>query len=49
MDSATITSKSQITLPKSVREALGADVGDKIMFYYNDSLPESTYMKEVTL
>lgn len=32
MDSATITSKSQITLPKSVREALGADVGDKIMF-----------------
>jgi antitoxin PrlF len=29
---ATITSKGQITLPKPIRQALGANLGDKIAF-----------------
>jgi antitoxin PrlF len=29
---ATITSKGQITLPKSIRQALGVDVGGKVSF-----------------
>ncbi len=32
MDEATLTSKSQITVPKAVREALGVGPGDKIQF-----------------
>jgi antitoxin PrlF len=32
MEEATLTSKSQITVPKAVREALGAVPGDKIRF-----------------
>ena len=29
---ATVTSKGQITLPKSIRQALGADAGSKLSF-----------------
>lgn len=29
---ATITSKGQITLPKSIRQVLGVDAGSKVMF-----------------
>lgn len=29
---ATLTSKGQITLPKAIRQALGVDTGDKIVF-----------------
>lgn len=29
---ATVTSKGQITLPKSVREALGVQEGDRVVF-----------------
>lgn len=32
MEEATLTSKSQITVPKAVREALGVGPGDKIRF-----------------
>lgn len=32
---ATITSKGQITLPKSIRQALGVDAGGKVAFDYN--------------
>lgn len=32
MTEATISSKSQITVPKEVREALGVGAGDKIRF-----------------
>jgi antitoxin PrlF len=32
VETATLTSKSQITLPKAVREALGAEPGDKVQF-----------------
>lgn len=32
METATLTSKSQITVPKAVREALGLGPGDKIRF-----------------
>jgi antitoxin PrlF len=32
METATITSKSQITLPKAVREQMGVGPGDKIHF-----------------
>jgi AbrB family looped-hinge helix DNA binding protein len=30
---ATLTSKGQVTVPKTVREALGLGVGDKIIFH----------------
>ncbi len=32
MEEATLTSKSQITVPKAVREALGLAPGDRIQF-----------------
>lgn len=32
MEEATLTSKSQLTLPKAVRESLGVVPGDKIRF-----------------
>ncbi len=32
MEEATLTSKSQITVPKAVRDALGVGPGDKIRF-----------------
>ncbi|HWK85377.1 MAG TPA: AbrB/MazE/SpoVT family DNA-binding domain-containing protein [Caldimonas sp.] len=32
MDDATLTSKSQLTLPKAVRETLGVQPGDRIRF-----------------
>ena len=32
MDEATLTSKSQLTVPKTVREALGIGPGDRIRF-----------------
>lgn len=32
MTSATVTSKGQITLPKSVRERLGIEAGDRLEF-----------------
>lgn len=32
MASAVITSKGQITIPKSVRERLGVDAGDRVEF-----------------
>lgn len=33
---ATVTSKGQVTLPKSVREALGLRAGDRILFRVHD-------------
>jgi antitoxin PrlF len=32
MDRATITSKGQTTIPKSVRDALGLKAGDRVVF-----------------
>jgi AbrB family looped-hinge helix DNA binding protein len=32
MASATVTSKGQITIPISVRQALGLDAGDRVLF-----------------
>lgn len=32
MEDATLTSKSQLTLPRSVRDALGVQAGDRIRF-----------------
>jgi AbrB family looped-hinge helix DNA binding protein len=32
MTSATLTSKGQVTLPKSVRERLGVEAGDRLEF-----------------
>ncbi|MEY2853548.1 MAG: hypothetical protein RL030_680 [Pseudomonadota bacterium] len=37
MSSSTLTSKGQITLPKSVRERLRLEVGDKIEFVQTES------------
>jgi AbrB family looped-hinge helix DNA binding protein len=36
VSTATITSKGQITLPKSVRDALGVGPGDRIEFVRQD-------------
>ena len=36
MEIATISSKGQITVPKSVREALGLNSGDKIVIQQDD-------------
>lgn len=36
MAAATLTSKGQITLPKSVRERLGVEAGDRIEFIESD-------------
>lgn len=33
---ATLTSKGQITLPKSIRQALGVDAGSKLAFEFRD-------------
>ncbi len=35
MPIATMTSKGQITVPKEVREALGLEAGDQVMFVRN--------------
>jgi antitoxin PrlF len=32
MPTATLTSKGQVTIPKSVREGLGVDAGDRVEF-----------------
>ncbi|MCP1633226.1 type II toxin-antitoxin system PrlF family antitoxin [Kerstersia gyiorum] len=32
LEIATLTSKGQVTLPKSIRQALGADTGSKLSF-----------------
>lgn len=36
MASATLTSKGQVTLPKSVRERLGVETGDRLEFIESD-------------
>lgn len=36
MPTATVTSKGQITLPKTVREKLGVDTGDQVDFVVNE-------------
>ena len=46
MITATITSKGQITLPKTVRETLKLRSGDKIAFVINDK--EEAVLRPVT-
>ncbi|MEY4001735.1 MAG: hypothetical protein RI968_853 [Pseudomonadota bacterium] len=36
-EEATLTSKGQLTLPKSIRQALGVDAGGKVAFDLNGS------------
>ena len=36
-EAATVTAKGQITLPKSIRQALGVDVGDKVAFELHEN------------
>ena len=43
---ATITTKGQITLPKSIRQALGVDSGDKIKFSLMDDQVVVTRINE---
>ncbi len=43
---ATITTKGQITLPKSIRQALGVDSGDKIKFHLMDDQVVVTRINE---
>jgi AbrB family looped-hinge helix DNA binding protein len=35
-DSAKVMAKGQITLPKEIREAIGVQVGDRVMFIQQD-------------
>lgn len=35
MSTATVTSKGQITIPKEVREMLGVQPGDRLLFWRN--------------
>ncbi len=44
---ATVTSKGQITLPKSVREALGTQAGSKVMFFVVDGRVELRVVKKM--
>lgn len=37
MATAVITSKGQITIPKSVRERMGVDAGDRVEFVETDN------------
>lgn len=37
LEKATLTSKGQITLPKSIRQALGVAAGEKLSFEWNGS------------
>ena len=34
---AKLSQKGQITIPKEVREKLGIDAGDRIVFYFDDN------------
>lgn len=43
---ATITTKGQITVPKSIRQALGVDAGDKIKFHLMDDQVVVTRINE---
>lgn len=36
MASSTMTSKGQVTIPKSVRERLGLSFGDRLIFRFDD-------------
>lgn len=38
MDKATVTGKGQVTLPQRIREALGIEVGDKLLFDIDDGV-----------
>lgn len=44
---ATITAKGQITLPKSIRQALGVDYGGKVVFSLRGSQVIVTGVKDV--
>ena len=33
LDMAKVTTKGQITIPKAIRQLLGVDTGDKVLFY----------------
>lgn len=43
MDMAKVTSKGQITVPASVREAIGVGAGDRILFVREDDGRVSLY------
>lgn len=36
MDKATVTGKGQVTLPRRIRETLGIETGDKLLFDIED-------------
>ena len=36
MPASTVSSKGQVTIPKQVREALGVDAGDRVLFVVRD-------------
>ena len=38
MDSATVSSKFQVVIPRKARDVLGLKAGDKIIFDYRDGL-----------
>ncbi|OZB19105.1 MAG: AbrB family transcriptional regulator [Hyphomonas sp. 34-62-18] len=45
-EESTITAKGQTTVPKSVRQALGVDSGDRIVFFVDDQ--RRVYLEKAT-
>ena len=45
-EEATLTSKGQLTLPKSIRQALGVDYGGRIAFFVDDQ--RRVYVEKAT-
>ncbi len=45
MSKATLTSKGQITIPREVREQLGLNVGDKLLFEVEEDTIRLRFLK----
>ncbi len=49
LEQATLTSKGQITIPKSIRQALGIAVGEKLSFEWNGSPLQRNFSGRVSV
>lgn len=46
---AKLSAKGQITVPKQVREKLGVDSGDAIVFYFDDDVVKLTSTRNLNI